>query len=397
MDKLISRHIELLRNTNLKFERYAIDELPWNQRLLGIKGARGVGKTTLLLQYIKKTYGFNESALYIKLDDVYFYDNKLIDLADDFVSRGGKHLFIDEAHKYANWAAELKNIYDYHPDLKVVFTGSSLLQILTANADLSRRALVYTLPGLSFREFLIMKTGQFLPPFPLEDILFDSVRIAVDINDKIIPLKYFDEYLRIGYFPFFNQEKHFFYQRLQEVVNLILEVELPGLRKTGISKVHKLKQLLFIIAGSVPFQPNISALADKTQTSRKVILEYIHHLKDARILMPLYRNSHGVSLLQKPQKIFLENTNYIYLLAEKNANKGNLRETFFLNQLSHGHAVTYAESGDFVVDETYSFEIGGKNKSSRQIKNLDNAFLVSDDIATGTKKRIPLWLFGFMY
>ncbi len=397
MDKLISRHIELLKNTSLKFERYAIHELPWNKRLIGIRGARGVGKTTLLLQYIKKTYGFDESALYVKLDDVYFYDNKLIDLADDFVSRGGKHLFIDEVHKYVNWAAELKNIYDYHPGLRVAFTGSSLLQILTANADLSRRALVYKLQGLSFREFLAMKTNQHFKPLALKDILYDGVNISVQVNDKLKPLKYFDEYLRVGYFPFFDDEHHLFYQRLQEVINLILEVELPGLRKTDISKVHKIKQLLFVISNSVPFQPNISALADKTQISRRVLLEYLHHLSDARILMPFYRDSRGVSLLQKPQKLFLENTNYIFLLAEENANKGNLRETFFLNQLSHRHSVTYSDSGDFVVDDKYTFEVGGKNKSANQIKNMENAFLVSDDISIGTKKRIPLWLFGFLY
>ena len=397
MQELIKRHTALVENTETHFQRSMISRLPWNERLLGIKGSRGVGKTTLLLQYIKNNYKTNDEVLYVSLDDPYFFNNSLLELADDFVAQGGRHLFIDEVHKYANWAVEIKKIYDYHPDLKVVFTGSSLLEILNARADLSRRALAYTMQGLSFREFLLFKYNIKTEPFSLRDILTHHVEIALQIGKTFKPLKYFNEYLRIGYFPFFDNNEILYYKRLSEIINMIIELELPFLRKTDISKVPKIKQLLAIISQSTPFKPNITTLANKIVISRNTLLEYIHALSDAGIIKTLLKDSFGVSLLQKPEKLYLENTNYLYALQGTQVNSGTLRETFFLNQLSESHRITYSDTGDFLVDEKYLFEIGGKNKTNKQIAGIKNAFIASDNIELGVKNRIPLWLFGFLY
>lgn len=397
MEALIKRHQALISNISMSFQRRAIKTLPWNQRLLGIKGSRGVGKTTLLLQYIKKHYGNSSEALYITLDDIYFYDNRLLDLADTFAAKGGKHLFIDEVHKYENWANEIKNIYDYHPDLKIVFTGSSLLEIISSKADLSRRAIVHKLPGLSFREFLFFRHNIYFEPIEFNELIANHTQVALQISESAKPLQYFDEYLKVGYFPFYEGDKDIYYHRLQEITNMIIEIELPLLRRTGISNISKVKQLLYIISRSTPFKPNISALAQKTKISRNSLLEYFHHLNDANIINAIQEEVYGVSLLQKPDKVYLENTNYAYALNQENPDKGSLRETFFLNQLSAQHKVTCPEKGDFLVDEKYLFEVGGKTKSRKQIAGVENSFVAADDIAFGVENTIPLWMFGFLY
>lgn len=245
------------------------------------------------------------------------------------MNKGGEHLFIDEVHKYRNWSIELKNIYDYHPKLKIVFTGSSLLKILNSRADLSRRALVYNMQGMSFREFLNFRYGFNFNQIPLDKLLNSHIDITLDITSKIKPLKYFDRYLRIGYFPFFENNEVIYYKKLQEIINMILEIELPLLRNTDISIIGKIKQLLFVISQSVPFKPNISALSNKINTTRTTILSYINYLTDADIFNSIHKNSTGVSLLQKPEKLYLENTNYLYAIKSNLPNKGNLRETFF--------------------------------------------------------------------
>lgn len=397
METLRKRHQALISNISMSFQRRAIKTLPWNQRLLGIKGSRGVGKTTLLLQYIKKHYGNSNEALYVTLDDIYFYENRLIDLADTFVAKGGKRLFIDEVHKYENWANEIKNIYDYHPDLKIVFTGSSLLEIISSKADLSRRAIVYNLPGLSFREFLVFRHNINFEPIEFKEIIANHTQIALQISESAKPLQYFDEYLKVGYFPFYEDDKEIYYHRLQEITNMIIEIELPLLRRTGISNIPKVKQLLYIISRSAPFKPNISSLAQKTKISRNSLLEYFHHLNEANIINAIQKNVHGVSLLQKPDKVYLENTNFAYALSQESPDKGSLRETFFLNQLSAQHKVTYPEKGDFLIDEKYLFEVGGKTKTRKQIAGVENSFVVADDIAFGVENTIPLWMFGFLY
>ena len=397
MKDIVKRHKNLINTTDLDFKRDIINNLPWNERLIGIKGARGIGKTTMLLQYIKENYGNNGEALYISLDDPYFFNRTLIDFTDEFVAKGGEHLFIDEVHKYPNWAIEIKKIYDYNPNLKVVFTGSSLLEILNSKADLSRRALSYTMQGLSFREFLEYKYNLQFNRLSLEEILNNHENLAFDISKKAKPLKYFKEYLQIGYFPFSKEDKVLFHKRLHEIINMIIDMELPNLRKIEVSKTPKLKQLLAIISQSVPFKPNITSLASKIGISRISLLEYIYAMVDANILMSIHKDSFGVSLLQKPDKLYVDNTNYMYALLGNEPDIGNLRETFFLNQISESHTVTYPPKGDFLIDDTHLFEIGGKTKNKKQIAGVEQSYIVSDDIEFGYENKIPLWLFGFLY
>lgn len=397
MKTLFQRHISLVNQSQFKFERYLLNQLPWDQRLLGIKGARGVGKTTIFLQYIKKNYGLSSKALYVSLDNIYFSDNRLSDLVEDFVNQGGVHLFVDEVHKYPDWSVELKNIYDNYPNLKVAFTGSSLLEILNSRADLSRRALVFELQGLSFREYLSFRHRIEITSLTLEELLNNHTQIALELDSQFKALPLFEEYLRVGYYPFYQENPNLYYKQLQEVINMILEIELPLLRRTDTSLIFKIKQLLYIISQSVPFKPNVSALANKIQVTRKTIIDNLLHLADASVINTIYKDQFGVSSLQKPEKIYLENTNFIYALSPEEPNIGNVRETFFLNQLRQNHRVTYHDTADFTVNEKYVFEIGGKNKGKSQIAGLNNAYIVQDQIPFGIDNTIPLWLFGLLY
>lgn len=386
-----------IQGTSLDFVRGQMTNIAWEARLIGIKGARGVGKTTLILQYIKKNLPLNEETLYVSLDNIWFADNKLTKLTDSFVKKGGKYLFLDEVHKYPNWAQELKNIYDDYPQLKIVFTGSSLLEILNARADLSRRAVIYTMQGLSYREYLNLILKENLPIFSLADLLSNHIGLAQDINMKIKPLQHFDIYLKSGYYPFFQEAPALYFQRLEEVINLILEIELPLLRKVEIAYVNKLKQLLHIIAQSVPFMPNISKLSERIGINRNTLISYLYFLQEAHIIKNLYKDAKGITQLQKPDKIFLENTNLQYAFSANNTNRGNIRETFFVNQVSFKHLTEYTNQGDFIVDGTYTFEIGGSTKTGKQIAHLENSYIAADTIEYGSNNKIPLWLFGFLY
>lgn len=397
MNNLQEKFYRKIQETSLTFVRSEITSIEWNARLIGLKGARGVGKTTLILQYIKKNLPLNEETLYVSLDNIWFAENKLTDLTDSFVKQGGKYLFLDEVHKYANWAQELKNIYDDYPNLKIVFTGSSLLEILNARADLSRRAVVYTMQGLSYREYLNLILNEKLPIFSLDDIVSNHLTIAQSLNSRIKPLQHFDAYLKSGYYPFFQEESSLYYQRLEEVINLILEIELPLLRKVDIAYVIKLKQLLHIISGSVPFRPNISKLSERIGINRNTLISYLFFLQEAHIIKNIYRDAKGITQLQKPDKIFLENTNLQYAFSPDNTNRGNIRETFFVNQVSFKHLTEYTDHGDFRVARTYTFEIGGGSKTGKQIKHLKNSYVVADTIEYGSGNKIPLWLFGFLY
>jgi|AntRauTorckE5430_2_1112549.scaffolds.fasta_scaffold11922_2 predicted AAA+ superfamily ATPase len=397
MNSIQEKFQRKIQDTSLSFIRSQMTDIAWEARLIGIKGARGVGKTTLLLQYIKKNLPINEETLYVSLDNIWFAENNLSDLTDSFVKKGGKYLFLDEVHKYPNWAQELKNIYDDYPQLKIVFTGSSLLEILNARADLSRRAIIYTMQGLSYREYLNLILKVEMPILSLEDIVSNHIKLAQDLNNTIKPLQHFDSYLKSGYYPFFLEAPSLYFQRLEEVINLILEIELPLLRKVDIAYINKLKQLLQIIAQSVPFMPNISKLSERIGINRNTLISYLYFLNEAHIIKNLYRDAKGISQLQKPDKIYLDNTNLQYAFSTNNANIGNIRETFFVNQLSYKHLVEYTKQGDFRVDWMYTFEIGGPQKTKKQIKDLENAFIASDDIEYGYQNKIPLWLFGFLY
>jgi predicted AAA+ superfamily ATPase len=284
MESLREKFYKRIQSVQLDFVRSEVTSINWNARLIGIKGARGVGKTTLLLQYMKKFLPITEESLYISLDNIWFGKNSLVQLADDFVKEGGKYLFLDEVHKYPNWAQELKNIYDDYPDLKIVFTGSSMLEIINARADLSRRAVVYKLQGLSYRAYLNLHHEIDLPSYSLDDILANHLEIAQDLNNQFKPLQYFKEYLQFGYYPFSNEGKELYYQRIEEVLNLIIEIELPLLRKVDIALSCKIKQLLQIIAESVPFMPNVSKLSERIVINRNTLVSYLFFLEEANII-----------------------------------------------------------------------------------------------------------------
>ena len=397
MDTLIEKSYQKVRDVDTRVVRSLMDKIDWNDRLIGIRGARGVCKTTLLLQRIKKFLGNTNETLYVSLDNLWFTEHNLLNLVDYFVKRGGKFLFLDEVHKYPMWAQAIKNIYDDFSDLKVIFTGSSLLEILNARADLSRRAIVYDIQGLSFREFLNITQKIDFQSFALSDILKNHKEISDEILPKIKPLQFFNDYLRYGYYPFFTEGIARFSYRLEEVVNMILEVELPLLRNVEPAYVSKIKQLLQIVSEAVPFVPNIDNLSKRIEIHRNTLLSYLYYLQETRLTNHLHKDISGINRLQKPEKIYLENTNLAYTLAEKNTDIGNMRETFFLNQLSYNHTIECPNNSDFWVDKKFLFEIGGKSKSGKQIKDTGKAYIAADNIEYGFGNKIPLWLFGFLY
>lgn len=398
MEKLIELFRKKMTDPLPTFERELERKINWNARLISVRGSRGTGKTTLFLQHIKKTFSNNlNKVLYVNLDNIYFSNNTLVELAEKFASRGGTHLFIDEVHKYENWSKEIKNLYDDFPELHISFTGSSLLEILNGRADLSRRTLVYELTGLSFREYLSLIKAHDFPIFTLEEILKNNEQISAEIASKIKPFEFFDDYLSFGYYPYFLEGKDDYSNRLNETLNMILEVELPMLRGLEIAYIPRIKKLLAVIGESAPFIPNITQLAAKIGISRQTLLIYLKYLEDAKLINPLYKKSRGLSVLEKPEKILMENTNLIELFNGENANTGSRRETFVLNQLLHSHKVDFSEESDFFVDSKYTFEVGGKNKKRKQIQEIPDSYIIADDIEFGTDRRIPIWLLGFMY
>lgn len=370
-----------IASTQEGFIRQIATTIQWNARLIGIRGARGVGKTTLLLQHIKQTFAADlNPALYVSLDNLWFAEHSLLDLADTFVKKGGTHLFLDEVHKYPQWSQTIKNLYDDYPDLHIVFTGSSLLEILNARADLSRRAVVYSMQGLSFREFLNIQTDHG----------------DVEVVSQIKPFQHFATYLQTGYYPYFLEGLDVYPLRLEETVQMVLELELPLLCHVEIAYVHKLKQLLSIISESAPFIPNISKLSERIGINRQTLLAYLHYLAEAKLIRSLYKDAHGVSALQKPDKLYLENTNLMYLFKGSHVDIGAVRETFLANQLSYTHEIAFSESGDFLVDGRYTIEVGGRNKTRKQIQNVVDSYIAADSLEYGHDKKIPLWLFGFL-
>lgn len=398
MEKLIQRFTIKLRDTQVEFKRYLYHHINWQERLIAIKGSRGVGKTTLLLQYVKENFQNDGTVLYASLDDLHFQANTLVDLAEEFHQNGGKYLFLDEVHKYPNWSLEIKNIYDTYSDLKIVFTSSSVLEIYKGDADLSRRAVSYELKGLSFREFLSIEKKIDLAPVNLKYILENHQNLATVITATVKILPLFKQYLKIGYYPFYRENESIYYQKINNVVNLILETDIPSVYSTEYKTIHKLKKLLYIIATSVPFQPNITKLSQKIDTtSRSSTLQYLHYLDQANLINNLKSNTKGNNYLVKPDKIYLENTNLMYALGETKNQDGNIRETFFYNQLKEVGSINTSKESDFLIEGTYTFEVGGKNKKHTQIKGLENSFVAADNIEIGFGSKIPLWLFGLMY
>lgn len=397
MDALFSIFAKKIAQTDTRFVRSIMSNIEWGARLIGIKGARGVGKTTLLLQYIKSNFKLDGSVLYVSVDNIWFSEHKLYDMATGFANRGGKFLFLDEVHKYPNWSQELKNIYDDLPELHVVFTGSSLLEILNAKADLSRRAIVYEMQGLSFREYLGLNVEYDFPVLRLKDILERHVEISMEVVKEVKVLKFFEDYLRNGYYPFYRELPMLYYDRINEVVNFVIEMEIPQLRSVDSAYIHRMKQLLYIISESAPFIPNISKISERIGVSRNTLMIYLNALHDSRLIFSAHKPGKGITALQKPDKVYLENPNLMYALAGANVDMGNVRETFFANQLRYNHKVDLSEKSDFLVDSKYTFEVGGKNKNESQIKGIADSFVVADDIEYGNGNKIPLWMFGFLY
>ena len=389
MDKLFEYSNKLIRETDTTFFRYMYNEINWKSRMIGLVGARGVGKTTLILQYIKQNLNLAET-LYVTAEDFYFVENRFIDLADAFIKQGGKYLFIDEIHKYKEWAKELKLIYDYHKELKVVFTGSSVLDIKKGTSDLSRRAVIYNMQGLSFREYLQLFHNIQSNIFSLDEIIAHKV----ELPDLPHPLRLFSSYLKTGYYPFAMDED--FGIRLNQIINQTLENDIPMYAEMNVATGRKLKQLLSIIAKSAPFKPNMTKIAKMLSASRNNIADYCLYIEEAGLIAQLRDQIGGIRGLGKVDKIYLDNTNLIYHLAEENSNIGNVRETFFLNQMRVKQDVYASSVSDFLIGDK-TFEIGGKNKGQKQIKNTQHGFVVKDDIEYGYLNVIPLWQLGLTY
>lgn len=389
MEQLFEYSNKLINEVDVNFTRYLYNDINWNNRLLGVVGPRGVGKTTMVLQYIHLNLNRSET-LYVTAEDFYFANNRLLDLADKFSKLGGKNLFIDEIHKYPDWAKELKLIYDYHSNLKVVFTGSSVLDIKKGSADLSRRSVVYHMQGLSFREYLALFHNIEADLFSLDQIINHQVALPHVSH----PLPLFTHYLEKGYYPFAKEDD--FDIRLRQIINQTLESDIPIYANMNVSTGRKLMQLLSIISQSVPFKPNMSKIAEMLGVSRNNIADYFLYIEEAGLIAQLRDNTGGIRGLGKVDKVYLDNTNLIFNLADNIQNKGNIRETFFLNQTRVKHKVTSSTTIDFSIDEL-NFEIGGRNKGQKQIQTVENRYVVKDDIENGYLNTIPLWHFGLMY
>lgn len=399
METLIRRYKRLLAVTSTAYIRNLMNTIHWNNRLVAIRGARGVGKTTLMLQYLKLNYvADGREALYASLDSGYFTRHKLSELVEQFYLRGGKHLFLDEVHKYPGWSREIKNAYDEYPDLKIVFSGSSLLQILNAEADLSRRCISYDMQGFSFREYLHFYHQIEIRPYTLDEILFQPDNLCAEVNEKCRPLAYFDDYLKVGYYPFRLEGNEDYYTRIENVVNMILEIELPQQCGMDVANIRKLKTLLTILSSEVPLMVDMTKLSALSEMSRTTLLAYLQYLHRAKLVHLLYSDLDSLKKLQKPDKIYMENPNLLYALSLDEVNKGTVREVFMVNQLAYQHRVEYCtRSADYTIDRKYVIETGGKSKDGKQIANEQIAFIAADNMEYAVGNKIPLWAFGFLY
>ena len=399
MQSLFEKHDIMLRNTSLGFVRSYMQTINWSAQMIALRGARGVGKTTLMLQYIKQNYAaYSRKVLYCSLDTLYFANHNLVELASDFVKQGGEHLFLDEVHKYATWSRELKEVYDLFPTLRVVVSASSLLNLMAGDADLSRRCITYDIQGLSFREYLQFYQKLDFPAASLETILTEPQELCAAVNSICRPLEHFRHYLQFGYYPFYAKNKANYYQVVEQVVNFVVDVELTQLCNVDVANTRKIKSLLSIVASSTPFEVDVSKLSVLTEINRATIIAYFKYLADARILSCLYSDIASVRRLQKPDKIYLDNTNLISALSGRNANVGTIREAFAVNQLSQAHQVEYKKkNGDFLIDGRWTLEVGGADKGFGQIANIQDSYVLADDIETPNGAKIPLWLLGFLY
>lgn len=399
MDTLFAKHDRLIANTSLDIVREMMNRVHWDARLLSIQGAKGVGKSTLLKQYIKLNYQPGDrKVLYCSADTIDFSRRTLVDLAGEFVMNGGERLIIDEIHKYEGWSREIKEIYDLFPELKVIISGSSLLSLLAGDADLSRRCVKYTMSGLSFREALRFYEHIDLPVWTLEDILARPYELWQSVAAHCKPIQQFKKHLQYGYYPFYLEDPLDYYTRIEQVVNYVVETELPFICKIDVAYTRKIKALIAVIAEGVPYEVNANRLAAAIEIGRDTVVGYLKNLGDAKLLNLLYSDKKSVGKLTKPDKVYLENTNLLYALSPSSVDIGTARETFAITQLSEDHLVEYGkDKGDFKVDSKYRFEIGGKDKGFKQIADLPNSYVFADDIESPNGAKLPLWMLGFLY
>lgn len=390
MKTLIAKFRNILKNVDTNHIRNIHDTIAWDDRLIAILGARGVGKTTLVLQHIK-LYEETDTTLFVYADDLWFSTHSLVSLAEEFYKNGGQTLYIDEIHKYKNWSQEIKNIYDTYPDLKVRYTGSSILDLQKGSHDLSRRVLEYQMHGLSFREYIAINYGTSIPKHTLEEVLSNKINFPYNEHR---PIAIFKEYIKKGYYPYFKDNEYEL--RLENTVNAILEVDIPKFAELSVSTADKLKRLLYIIAQSVPFKPNYSKIARDLNMHRNYVSDLMIWLDKANLINILHDDVEGYKLLGKVSKIYLNNPNLAYALSDDEPNIGNIRETIFFSWLRVTHNMTASSVADFKIGK-YTFEVGGKRKGQYQIKDIDNAYIVKDDIEYGHSNEIPLWAFGLLY
>lgn len=396
MENIQQLFFSLLQKFDISYQRYFFDRVNFDEKLIGVLGDRGIGKTTFLLQYLKNSPLKLNQKLYINAEYIGISNKKLFEIAKEFSITGGKLLVIDEIHKLDNFETDLKLIYDYL-DLKVIFSGSSALKLEHSKADLSRRAVLYRFQGLSFKEFLELKLDKSFSNFSLEELIKNHIEIAYSLNSEFKPLEYFKEYLEYGYYPFyFDTPKENFYIRLNETINTTIEFDLSHIFNIEPKFTIKLKQLVSLICQSKPYELNLSKLAQKIGINRNTLYQYIYYLGRGNLFNIIYSKTKGDTIFSKPQKLYLANTNLNFAYSNQ-SEIGTIRETFFANQLKERYDVLYPSFGDFLVDDKYIFEIGGKNKTFEQIKDIENNFIVADDIEIGSNNKIPLWLFGFLY
>ncbi|MGD2087308.1 MAG: ATP-binding protein [Candidatus Aminicenantes bacterium] len=393
---------DIAKSISMDFQRYLFTEIDFEERLIGIIGARGTGKTTLLVQHYKKEFSSPEDCLYISADNIYIISAGLFNIAEYFFKYGGKVLLIDEIHKYPNWSQELKNIYDSFPGKKIIFSGSSMLDIVKRKADLSRRAVIYKLRGLSFREFLEISGKISLSPLQFQDIVENHITHANDISSRTEILKYFKHYLKKGYYPYFieSQKEENYFNKLDNALEKILYEDIPSVFNIKVSSIPLLKKLIYLVASSHPFQVNIDSLSNELKVSRETLPNFMEYLERAGVFNLLYSGTSGKKILRKPQKVYLENTNLVHLINQKTGFEyeiGAVREIFFVNQLKHKHNIFGSTRADFTVDDKYVFEVGGKSKKAKQVDLSKKEFLVKDGIEIGSHHVIPLWIFGMMY
>lgn len=396
MNRLIENYNRLLGESRPSTFRYLYEDINWKNRLIVLKGARGVGKTTMLLQHIANAFEDTSEALYVSADHIWFANHSLIDLAEYHYTHGGTHLFIDEIHKYSNWQQEIKNIYDSFPHLNLIVTGSSMLRIEHALGDLSRRCKEYTMRGMSFREYLKLENIADWPILSLEDILQRHIQLASKMTGQVKVLGHFENYLRHGYYPFYIEEGNGFDERLQRVINTVLNEDIPAIANVEYETIYKLRQLLAIFSEQSPYTLNVSALARTLKTSTSQVMKLLDLLSQAAIIRRLFSKEGSMKMLQKPEKVLFDNTNIMYALSAE-ADQGTLRETYLADMMSFGHTISMPQKGDLLVDKHILFEVGGRTKGYKQIANIPDSYVVADGIDIGFENKIPLWLFGMMY